>query len=469
MLHAYSKFIAEKLGLDFSEDKQRDLERGIPELLKQFRIEDPLACLNWLEQKPLTHLEMDVLSSCFTIGETYFFREKASFQVLEKDILPNLIARRRTEGKFLRLWSAACSSGEEAYSLAILLHRLIQDIETWNITLLATDINIQAIAKMKMGIYGDWSFRDLSQDIKKTYFKKTPTGRYQIISKIKKIITPLYLNLVEDAYPSLLNNTNGMDIIFCRNVLMYFVPELANRVIHKLTRSLTRDGFIFFGVCEHPMIEGNGLQPKIVHGSTFFEKGDTLSNLEAEPGRATQIPPTLMITDALPLLVPEPQFEPKILKEKSAVKGEEKPIEETQTTSVETLTSQARILANQGKLETALDVVNQAIEINKVNAQAHYLKALILQELSLLSESVAELKKAIYLDPDFVLPYFSLGNIAILQGKPKEAKRNFDIVLSLIKPYDPKSILPGSEEFVVERMREVIHSMNMNQPTSVGG
>ena len=167
------------------------------------------------------------MASYLTIGETYFFRVEPDFNALENHILPELIHLRKDTGKYLRIWSAASSTGEEPYSLAILVRKLIPDIKDWNITILATDINTRSLAKAEKGIYGNWSFRNNPEWLKKIYFTPLLDERYQINRNIKDMVSFFYLNLARDTYPSLLNNTNGMDIIFCRNVLMYFTPELA--------------------------------------------------------------------------------------------------------------------------------------------------------------------------------------------------------------------------------------------------
>jgi len=100
-----------------------------------------------------------VLASHLTIGETYFFRDSGTFQALEEHILPELIRQRRGKNQQFRIWSAACATGEEPYSVAILLQKLIVNLDGWNISILATDINPQAIKKARLGIYNNWSFR----------------------------------------------------------------------------------------------------------------------------------------------------------------------------------------------------------------------------------------------------------------------------------------------------------------------
>src|SRR5690606_28599471 len=128
-----------------------------------------------------------------------------------------------------------------AYSIAILLNQLLQDLQAWNLTLLATDINPDFLAKAESGVYSEWSFRDTAPTMKDRYFARTSTGRYEIHAAIKRRVTFARLNLVDDLYPPPLNHS-GMDVILCRNVLMYFSPEQVQKVIRKLHACLADGG-----------------------------------------------------------------------------------------------------------------------------------------------------------------------------------------------------------------------------------
>ena len=211
---------------------------------------DGNSCIEWLLSSLPTRSQIEILASHLTVGETYFFRDKRLFKTLEESILPELIQLRRNSGRHLRIWSAGCSSGEEPYSIAILLSKMIPDIGDWGITILATDINMRFLQKAADGVYRHWSFRDIQPGIKEGFFNQKQDGRFEVLSRIRQMVTFSYLNLVEDAYPSLVNNTNALDIIFCRNVLMYFVPELASKVAPNLHRSLVDGGFLIVSPTE---------------------------------------------------------------------------------------------------------------------------------------------------------------------------------------------------------------------------
>jgi chemotaxis protein methyltransferase CheR len=184
------------------------------------------------------------------VGETYFFRDKQSFDAIEQHVLPALLRARETGERRLRIWSAGCCTGEEPYSIAMLLDRLLPSAETWHITLLATDINPAFLRKAAEGEYGEWSFRSTPDWIRDRYFHPRRGGRFKLDDQIRKRVTFSYLNLADDAYPSLTSNTNAMDIIFCRNVLMYFDAKHARTVVENLRRALVDGGWLIVSPAE---------------------------------------------------------------------------------------------------------------------------------------------------------------------------------------------------------------------------
>src|SRR5579863_9333039 len=173
-----SEFIAQQTGLHFPPERRLDLQRGMLEAAADFGFVDAVTCADWLLSAPLTRPQLRTLASHLTIGETYFFREQKSFDALREHILPELIRGRRGREQRVRLWSAACSTGEEAYSLAILLQQLLPDWRDWCVTILATDINERSLRKAAGGVYGDWSLRDSSSSFRDKYFTRTAGQRF---------------------------------------------------------------------------------------------------------------------------------------------------------------------------------------------------------------------------------------------------------------------------------------------------
>ena len=197
-----SEFLASTMGLHFPPERWPDLRRGITEAAMEFGFDNVVACADWLLSAPLTKTQIEVLASHLTIGETYFFRETKTLDVLANRRFPELIRLRRGGEQRLRLWSAACCSGEEAYSLAILLRQVLPDIADWQVTILATDINPRFLQKAVAGAYGEWSFRGTPAGFKERYFNRSEDGRFVVAPEIRQMVAFEYLNLVEDVYPA---------------------------------------------------------------------------------------------------------------------------------------------------------------------------------------------------------------------------------------------------------------------------
>ncbi|HJV64197.1 MAG TPA: CheR family methyltransferase [Geomonas sp.] len=249
-LSTVSAFLAREMGLLFPRERWDDLERGLIAAARQLGFMDLHEFLRWLMSAPLTRRQVEALAGYLTIGETYFFRDARSLEATETTILPALLRARRGKDQRLRIWSAGCSTGEEAYTLAILLHRLLPDLKDWNISILATDINAAALKKGMSGVYGKWSFRATPSWFKTLYFIPQAEGSLRVVDNVKRMVNFEYLNLAEDSYPSLPTNTNAMDLVFCRNVLMYFAPEMARTVVAKLNRCLVDLGWLVLGAAE---------------------------------------------------------------------------------------------------------------------------------------------------------------------------------------------------------------------------
>jgi chemotaxis protein methyltransferase CheR len=150
-LSRLSEYVAGWLGLHFPKKRWGDLDRITCHAVLELGFKDRDTCIERIISGQLDKEGEEIFAAHLTIGETYFFREQKSFDILENRILPELIASRRGKDQRLRIWSAGCSTGEEPYSLAILLTRLIPDLQEWQITILATDINSRSIGKARGG------------------------------------------------------------------------------------------------------------------------------------------------------------------------------------------------------------------------------------------------------------------------------------------------------------------------------
>ncbi|MBI5238331.1 MAG: tetratricopeptide repeat protein [Deltaproteobacteria bacterium] len=494
LLIRFSEFIASVLGLHFPESRLGDLERGVVSAAREFDFPDTEAFIRWIMSAHLTKRHIETLASHLTIGETYFFREMESFQALEERILPGLLSSREGSGRRLRVWSAGCSTGEEPYSLAILLNRLLPDRDRWNITILATDINPRFLGKAKEGLYTEWSFRGTPQWIKEGYFKRSPDGRYELDEHIRKMVAFEYLNLAEDNYPCLLNNTNAMDLIFCRNVLMYFSQERARKVIQGLHKSLVDGGYLFISATEALKSISSGQFVTInMPGATYYIKDtEKPQKTEEHGGLPPDIPPLAVVPeagvapfynmpDAGPAAFDAPSSqeagrpdtqEPAADREYEDLiavfeqGGYDEAIRRLERMVVEgrgapKITSLlARAYANQGRLEQAQKWCEKAIAEDLLNPYFHYLLSTILQEQGQVEQAASSLKRALYINHDFVLAYFSLGNLMLREGNSDASMKYLRNALELLTSYDPEQALPYAEGMTAGRLSEIIASMS---------
>jgi chemotaxis protein methyltransferase CheR len=465
------ELIARQLGLHFPPNRWGDLQRGLVGALEELGFADFARGVEWLLSVSLTKAQLDVLASHLTIGETYFFREKNTFEILAREILPRLIQAKRSGTKRLRIWSAACCTGEEPYSLAILLQRLMPDIKDWSITILATDINVRFLERAVAGVYSEWSFREEPPWLKEHYFERTEDRRYAILPAIKKQVTFAPLNLVDDAFPSLWAETNAMDLVLCRNVLMYFSPEQAEKVVSQLHRSLVDEGWLVVSPSETSQRLFSQFVTRSFPGVILYQKTRSGSSLEHASKRPLLSDSSVSASGIATSNSGPSQTVTHFEWDSSTATREDvhqaarySEVVEALDADDETSTNPdpkllTRALADQGKLAEALDWCNRWISQDKLDASAHYMRAVILQELGDAGNSRRAFQTAIYLNPGFVLAHFALGNLMRSHGKSAEARKHFVNAATLLEIHQPDEVLPESDGLTAGRLAEVIASL----------
>jgi chemotaxis protein methyltransferase CheR len=481
-LSQFGDLIARTMGLNFPQEHCDELRRGLAGAAREFGFSDLGACLDRLLSGPLTQAQIQVLAAHLTIGETYFFREPQTLRALATDVLPELIRVRRGKRR-LRIWSAACCSGEEPYSLAILLHEALPDLDDWDVTIVATDINAQALRKAAAGSYGEWSFRDAPAGLKERYFTRAADGRYVIAPRIRKLVSFGYLNLVDEAYPSLVPDAAAMDLIFCRNVLMYFTPSQISKVIAKLRHTLVEGGWLVVSPSEASHSLFAGFATENFPGAILYRK-DTAMPIARRPSAVApdhqRIEPIARHGEA------PARHEPSATAAALAVSPEPGPVamaellfrQRRYAETAETLLGSlgrhgpgprvcsllARALANLGELSNALTWCERWIAADKLDADGHYLCAVILLELGEPARARSSLLRAIYLEPDFALAHFALGNLARNCGNSAAADKHFANALDLLRARPADEIVRESDGLSARRLTETITSM-LSAPT----
>ncbi|MFH7319956.1 CheR family methyltransferase [Desulfurivibrio sp. D14AmB] len=191
---------------------------------------------------------LDQLVNRISTNYTYFNREQAHFQFFTQTVLPDLVARQRTRNhRDLRIWSAGCSSGEEPYMLTMLMmEHLGSDYDSWSAGVLATDISDQALGRARRGIYEEEQVAKVPAAIKQKYFQRLGDDRWQVMEKLRQQVTFRRFNLMNRQFPF----KKPFQVIFCRNVMIYFDTPTRQALVRRYHRHLEPGGYLFIGHSE---------------------------------------------------------------------------------------------------------------------------------------------------------------------------------------------------------------------------
>lgn len=461
LLTELSARIAECIGLHFPAERWQDLRRGLHVAAAELGFKDAQACLAWLDAGPRTKRQIEILASALTVGETYFLRDGKCFEALEEHVIPALVRARRGGERRLRFWSTGCCTGEEPYSLAIALQRAVPDLPEWEVMVLGTDINPHFLRKAAEGIFGEWAFRDVPAWWRDRYFQKTPDNKYRILPNIRRMVTFEHLNLAEDVYPAMANDTNALDVIFCRNVLMYFSPDQVQRVLRKLHHCLVGDGWLVVSPSETFQVGAREFSAVNFPGAVFHRKAPPA----APPAASAPAAPRPALHAPRPAA--DPCAEAMALYEQGLYAEAAEVLTASlsrRPADVRAMALLARIFANMGRMADALSWCDRRIAADKVDPAGHYMRAVVLQEQGATNEAIEALKRALYLDQNFVLAHFDLGHLTLRLGRTGEAGRHMRNALSLLQRCRPEDIVPESEGMTAGRLSEVVMAMLEARP-----
>ena len=466
-----SEFIAEKMGLHFPPERWPDLRRGLEGVAKEFGFADVAACVDWLLTSPLTKVQLQALASHLTVGETYFFREKRTFEVLADSVLPELIRLRRNSGRRLRLWSAACLQraknlipGDFAASGLPRFGRLACEY--------SGDRHQRTVSQKSRsrGLWGMVVSRIAALLQRALLSCPLERNHYEILPEIKKLVTFANLNLAEDNYPALATDTNAMDVIFCRNVLMYFTPSQAAKAVRNLRCALVDDGWLAVSPCEASQTLFSRFAPANFPGAILYKKSDapvrTAPIVDAAfderiitDGRACArnasepFPPQASAEEpAQPAAPPTPVAQAASLYQQGryveAADTLLNWIAHCDAPGPPAFSLLARALANQGKLADALAWCDRWVAADKIDPSGHYLRAVVLQELGDTGQARRSLQRATYLCPGICAGSFRLGEPRARLRQNDEADKHFNNALRVCwRPVRQDDVLPESGWF----------------------
>jgi chemotaxis protein methyltransferase CheR len=450
------------------------------------------AYLDRLERGRLPRQEIQALAQEITVGETYFFRHMDQFRAFAEIVRP---LRR------LRVLSAGCASGEEAYSVAMMVREQVAERGMTEISITGVDVNSAALAKAARGSYSGWSLRETPPDMQRRWFL-TMGREYTVAASIRASVRFEERNLADDE-PGLWL-PESYDVVFCRNVLMYLTPESARGVVARIRRALAPRGHLFLGHAE--TLRGLSLDFHLrnTHGTFYYERkdaGEHPAGADVVEGRRSPAPvpgkPDRAWAATWVETVERSTRRIQELSERSGASptrsveaAPESPAPGDMKQAVELLKSERfadalRVLGNpprpsrdpdvlllravlltlSGQLEEAEIVCNDLCRLDELSAGAHYLLALCRDGARDAAGAEEHDRTAAYLDPGFAMPRLHLGLLARRSGDMRRARREIEHALDLLVREDPSRILFFGGGF----SREALAQLCRAELVAIGG
>jgi chemotaxis protein methyltransferase CheR len=397
------QYLIEATGLGYYDDKDADLARRLSVRLASSGTRDCTTYLNRLADPRCGAAELDALIGGVVIGETSFFRHREHFDALRDVVLPDL-AGRRAASRRLRIWSAGCAGGCEPYSVSILIRRDLGALFAgWEITILGTDINRESLAEAREGVFEDWAFRSTPDEVRRACFTREGK-RWRLAPAYKEGVTFQLHNLVEHPFPS------PVDLIICRNVMIYFGAERMQRTIREFFETLTPAGWLLVGPSEPNMTCFTQFRPVNAPGVTLYRKSEQ---------------PVMLAIDLLPDAPgPRPAVSPA-------------------------------------------PAIADLYQADNLNPLVHLHDAFAQEQAGKHAEAERSLRRSIYLDRNSVLAHYYLGVVLRARGESRQAVRSFENALALIagRP-GPEEITAGEAgRITVDELRKLARM----QIDSLGG
>ena len=389
-----------RTGMDLTGGLGEHGRQGIRRAMARIGESDPSAFRERLE----TDVEaLDVLIDELAVGETFFFRQPQHYEIVRDLVLPHVRERREAGGAGLRAWSAGCASGEEIYSVAALL---AEAGELGDAHLVATDLSRGALERAREARYREWSLR--GPDAARMRAWLTPSGdRFALDRTLRQSVRLFPLNLATDRYPEPLLGLADLDVIFCRNVLIYFEPQAIARVACSLHDSLAKGGWLLTGASDPPLPERCGLEPVVTHGVVVYRRP---LEARAVARREPSAPP--------PITSPPPRRSSSTPPRRSA-----RPRPTAPRVAASTL-DEARALADSDP-KRALELCGRELQKSPLSAELHYLAGVLHLGMGDGPSAESALKRASYLDPTLAIVHFVLGTVLRNRGDVAGARTAF--------------------------------------------
>ncbi len=466
----FRAIVARRFGLDFEDAKLEQLADVLRRRLEKVGGAGGPAA--YLDRLAGDRDELRAVVQHLTVGETYFFRYRDHFRALAETVLP---ARLEDTGgrRALRILSAGTASGEEAYTLAILAHERLRGAGAPEVQIVGIDLNPQSIAKATRAEYSSWAFRDTPADVRERYFRKAGSA-FELVEEIRARVVFEERNLTDD--DPLFWCPEAFDVVFCRNVLMYFTPGAMRDVVGRIGASLRPGGYLFLGHAETLRGVSSDYHLCHTHDAFYYQRRDGLSagparesfdvrGADAAPAayqgggdswvedirRASErvaalaAPPDReeLLADAPPApgidreglltLLREERFG-DVMSVLHALPAGAKALPEAQLL-------RAALLTNAGRFLEGAEACRALLAVDELSAGAHYLMALCCEQVGDRQAALDHDQTAAYLEPGFVMPHVHLGLLARRAGHLAQARAELSRAAALLPGEDASRIL----------------------------
>ncbi len=447
-----ARFVRARTGFTYALQYPSKTEAGIAQAMLERGMTAPAAYLDVLREDPVALGElMDEL----TIRETYFFREPRHFEFIRDEILPQLRRDRGFEAP-IHAWSAGCASGEEAYSIAMLLAQQGFGLQSH---VLGTDISQRALETARSGQFRAWSVRGADAELTGEYLRRR--GSTWIVAEpIRSCVRFGFLNLALDAYPSYVTGTYGIDLLLCRNVLIYFDAETVEQVAWRLCASLAPGGWLVTASSDPGLGAHDGLEAHMTDYGVFYRRAASVTAPAVEPPI-----PHVKVPDPAPIPAPvavpdpavdEPHEAPPVDVARQALQqgAYDRVLDILPSTGgdIESCLLRIDALANHEGSDAAADATAQALRLHPTAVELHFRHALLLSSLGRLGEAEEALRRVLYLDRSLAIAHFTLAGLQWRQGRSNDASRSYRTAERLGLATSPDTPLPLGEGQTAEAL-----------------
>jgi chemotaxis protein methyltransferase CheR len=478
---AFRRLVTARTGIMLYDYQMPHLRDTVMQACERFGYAGEADYLHLLEEKADLSPELEFLLAGVTVGESYFFRDSAQMTLLRDKLLPEMVARKRLRNDHsLRIWSAGCSNGQEIYSIVMLLHEILPDFDAWNLHFLATDINTGALANAIRGCYSEWSLRTTSPAMAQRYFTRSG-DEFVLTENIRKRARFAYLNLSEDAFPSMLTETSALDLILCRNVFIYIEPEASRAIINRFAACLVFDGLLLLGASDHVVWPEEMLAREQAEGASYLRRKLDRHIPHPAMDETPVVAPKPAVTDAMVEAalktlekrgwtaktgVVNTDRQQGLARVVELVRAErwsdavtlvEQVIGESGASS-ELLQLKAKALANFGNLDDALQACQQSLSMDPTDKHTYLLQGIVLIEHGQPQQAEIALRKAIYLDHAFLEAHHHVGLLQLRMGRRDAGLKSLRNALTLAEQGDPLRGIHNAPGMNYGRFAEVLRN-----------